>query len=176
MEQMFRVESRITPEIFQEFAIFDTLRRQKRYRGPLLFALIMIGFSVICFTQVGRREQAGLLGGVLASVGILLPAVYILTFLFSVRKRARQLERAKTPAYTVELSNKKVTAAAGEERAEYRWNKILYVYRLRRSICLYIAANRAYILPAGDGGDDELWALICGHIPENKRKDLRKKK
>lgn len=176
MEPLFRVESRITPEVFREFAIFDTLRRQKRYRGPLLFALIMIGFAVVCFTQVGRREQAGLLGGVLLSVGIFLPAVYILTFLYSVKKRAKQLERAKTPAYTIELSNKKVTAAAGEERAEYRWNKILYTYRLRRSICLYIAANKAYILPSGDGGDDELWALICGHIPENKRKDLRRKK
>lgn len=176
MEQTFLIQSRITPEIFREFAIFDTLRRQKRYKGPLLFALIMIGFAVICFTQMGRREQAGLLGGVLLSVGVLLPAVYILTFLYSVKKRAKQLERAKTPAYTVELSNKKVTAAAGEERAEYRWNKIMYAYRLRRSICLYIAANRAYLLPAGDGGNDEVWALICGHIPEDKRKDLRKKK
>lgn len=176
MEPSFQIQSRITPEIFREFAIFDTLRRQKRYKGPLLFAFIMIGFAVICFTQVGRRGQAGLLGGVLLSVGIFLPAVYILTFLFSVRKRARQLEREKKPAYTVELSAKRVTATAGDERAKYTWNKILYAYRLRRSICLYIAANRAYILPAGDEGDDDIWAFVCGHIPENKRKDLRKKK
>ena len=170
------VQSTITPEIFREFAIFDTLRRQKRWRGPLLFALIMVGFAVVCFTQSGRREQAGLLGGVLLTVGIWVPAVYILTFLNSVNKKAKQLQKLKNKAaYTVELSGKGVAVAAGEEQTEYAWDGIVYAYRLRRCICLYVAANRAYILPAGNGGDNELWELICAQTPEPKHRDLRKK-
>ena len=177
MEQPFRVQSKITPEIYREFTIFDTLRRQKRYKAPLLFALIMIGFSVVCFTQVGRRAQAGLLGGVLLTVGILLPAVYILTFLNSVNKKAKQLERVKNlPAYTVELSPERVTATAGKERLEYIWNDILYVYRLQRCIALFVAAGKAFVLPVGDDGDDALWTLICEHIPESKRENLHKQK
>lgn len=173
MEQ-YCIRSKITPEVFREFALFDTLRRQKRYKGPALFALIMMIFAAICFTQVGQREHAALLGGVLLAVGVLLPAVYILTFIVSVRKKARQVGMAKGPAYTVELSPSGVTAAAGEQRVSYKWEQIFFAYRLKRSICLYVAANRAYILPLGNDGDDGLWSLICGHSSEKKHKDLRR--
>lgn len=175
MEQSFRVRSKITPETFREFAVFDTFRRQKRYKGPLLFALIMTGFAVICFTQVGRREQAGMLGGLLLTVGIWLPAVYILNFLYSVNKKAKQLERVgNKAAYTVELSGEGVTVTAGGERTDYDWDGIECVYRLKRCVCLYVTANRAYILPAGDKGDDDIWVLVCRSASENKRKNLRK--
>lgn len=172
MEQ-YRVEAKITPEVFREFALFDTLRRQKRYKGPALFALIMAGFAALCFTQIGRRDSAALLGGVLLAVGVALPAVYIVTFLFSVRKKAKQVGRAKGPAYTVELTASSVTAQAGGQRASYKWDKLYFAYRLKRSICLYVAADRAYILPTGPEGDDGLWSLICGHLSDKKHKDLR---
>lgn len=176
MTPSFRVQSRITPEVFREFAVFDTLRRQKRWRGPLVFALIMLGFAAVCFTQTGRREQAGLLGGVLLTVGIWLPAVYILVFLHSVNQKAKQLQKLKNKAaYTVELSGEGVTVTALGEQTRYAWDGIVLAYRLRRCICLYIAANRGYILPTGDGGDDALWELICAQIPEIKHRDLRKK-
>lgn len=32
------IQSKITPEVFRKFALFDTTYQQKRYRRPLLFA------------------------------------------------------------------------------------------------------------------------------------------
>lgn len=174
MVEQYCIRSKITPEVFREFALFDTFRRQKRYQRPALFALIMILFAAICFAQAGRREHAVLLGGVLLTVGILLPAVYILSFLLSVRKKARQVGMAKGPAYIVELSASGVTATAGKQRGTYKWEEMVFAYRLKRSICLYVSASQAYILPVGKDGDDGLWSLICGCLPETKRKDLRR--
>lgn len=168
------IQSKITPEAFREFALFDTMYRQKRYRRPLLFAAIMAGFACVCFTQQGRNDQAVLIGAVLLIVGLGLPTAYILTFLWSVRKRAKQLPPADAPAaYTVDLSPERVVVTAGEERAEYAWMDILYVYRIKRSTCLYVSANRAYLLPVSDRyEEDKLWALISERT--EKRRDLRK--
>lgn len=169
------IQSRITPEVFREFALFDTMYRQKRYRGPLLFAAILAVFACICFTQQGRNDQAVLLGGVLLAVGLGLPAAYILTFLYSVFKKAKQLKLADAPAaYTVKLSPEFVAVTAGEQRAEYAWKDILYVYRIRHSTCLYVGANRAYLLPVSNQREeDKRWALILERVPSEKRKDLR---
>lgn len=171
------IQSRITPEAFREFAVFDTLYRQKRYLRPLVFAAILAGFAAVCFSQRGQREQAALLGGVLLAVGLGLPLVYFLTFFYSVYKQAKQLKGKKAPlAYTVELSQEQVAVLVGEQRMEYRWEDILAVYRIRHSTCLYVAANRAYLLPAAADGREEQkrWAFLCEHISNKNRKDLRK--
>lgn len=171
------IQSRISPEVFREFAVFDTICRQKRFLRPLVFAAIMAAFAAVCFSQRGQRPQAALLGGVLLAVGLGLPLVYFATFFYSVYKQAGQLKGKKAPlAYSVELSPEGAAVIAGQERRQYRWDEFLWVYRIRRSTCLYISAGRAYLLPADDDGREEekRWDLICGHIPAEKRKDLRK--
>lgn len=170
------IQSRITPEVFREFALFDTMVRQKRFLRPLVFAAILAGFACVCFSQRGQRPQAVLLGGVLLAVGLGLPLVYFLTFFYSVYKQAKGLKRKKAPlAYTVELSPEQVTVTAGEQRVEYPWEGILRVYRIRHSICLYISDNRAYLLPAADEREEEKrWAFLCEQLPAEKRRDLRK--
>lgn len=173
-DKVIFIQSRITPEVFREFALFDTMYRQKRYRGPLLFAGILTAFACICLTQQGRNDQAVMMGAVLLLIGLGLPAAYILFFLYSVEKKSKQLNLKDAPvAYTVTLSPESVVATAGEQRAEYAWNDILYVYRIKRSICLYVGVNRAYLLPVSEQREeDERWALISQRT--EKRKDLRK--
>ena len=170
------IQSKITPKVFREFALFDTMYRQKRYRGPLLFAVILTVFAGICFSQQGRHEQAVLLGGVLLTVGLGLPLAYILIFLSSVSTKAKQLKLGSAPAaYTVSLSPEAVVVTDGEQRAEYVWKDIMYAYRIKRSTCLYVGANRAYLLPIASQQEEvELWSLISNSLPPEKRKDLRK--
>lgn len=173
-EKILLIQSRITPEVFREFALFDTMYRQKRYRGPVLFAAILTAFACICFTQQSRNDQAVLLGAVLLAVGLGLPTAYILFFLHSVHQKSKQLDLKNAPvAYTVKLSPELVVVTAGKERAEYTWKDILYVYRIQHSTCLYVGANRAYLLPLSDQREeDRRWALISQRV--EKRKDLRR--
>ena len=175
-DKVISVQAKITPEIFREFALFDTMYRQKRYRGPLLFAVILTVFAGVCFSQQGRREQAVLMGGVLLAIGLGLPLAYILIFLSSVSKKAKQLKLDSAPAaYTVSLSPKAVVVTAGEQRIEYAWEDVVYVYRIKRSTCLYVGPNRAYLLPiAGQQEETERWSLVSVQLPPERRKDLRK--
>lgn len=171
------VQARITPEIFREFAIFDTLYRRKQYRRPLVFALIQLTFAFVCFLMQHRTEQAVLLGAILLIVGLGLPAVYILSFLRSVRFKSKQLGLERAPVvYTVHLTPEKVTVTDGKQKAEYPWETVKYAYRLQHSICLYASESRAYLLPVSERETEEerRWATITEHIPADQRKDLRR--
>ena len=83
------VPVQVNTEIFRDFAAFDVWTRQKRWQRPLVFALILLAGAVICFSQVGKREGAVLLGSVLTLVGLGLPAVYVTMFFQSVNRQAK---------------------------------------------------------------------------------------
>lgn len=173
------VQARVTPEIFREFAIYDTLFRRKRYLRPILFAVILGAFACACFLLRGRAEQAVFMGAVLLAVGLGLPAVYILSFLRSVHVKAKQIGQKNLPvAYTVRLAPASVTVSDGRQNAEYAWGDIQYACRIRRSICLYVSENRAYLLPASEQAatEEKRWVFIMDHIPAQRRKDLRKQR
>ena len=164
------VPARITPEVFQEFAWFDMLRWQRRYRAPAIFAVIMAAFSAVCFLMSGRTRGAELLGGVLLGAGLVLPLGWLLSFSLSVRAEAKRLRLAQAPvAYTLRLTSEGLTVTKEKEKATFSWEQLCRVCRLRRSICLYAAPRRAFLLPTGDIPDpDALWREICGHLPEEK--------
>ena len=114
--------SRITPETFRAFALFDAFQRQKRWRGPALFALIFSAFAAVCFTLGRDLPQSGLLGGVLLAVGLGLPLFYIMYFLHSVEAQTKKLRLAqKRPAYTVRLDETGLSVEQNGEKASWAW-------------------------------------------------------
>lgn len=169
------VQARITPEIFQEFAWFDLLRHRKRYRAPLLFALIMAVFAGVCLLAAGRVRGAGLLGGVLLGVGLVLPLGWLLSFHFSVRTEAKRLKLAQAPvAYTLRLTAQGLGVSNEKETAQFSWDQLHRVCRLRRCVCLYATPGRAFLLPTGGGEeDDRLWEALRRRLPGEKLEDFR---
>lgn len=176
MRKELTIEAKITPEAFREFTCFDVLTRRKRYKGPLVFFLILAVSAAVCFTQAGRRDSAALLGGVLLTVGLGLPVVYFASFLSFVRRNAKLLAQKKIPAaYTVTLSSAGLAIPAREKTLTYAWDAVFYVYRLQHSTNVYVEADRAYMLPRQDPETEErLWALVCEALPAEKRFDRRK--
>ncbi len=168
------VPARITPEIFQEFAWFDMLRQQRRYRAPLIFFLIMAGFSVICFLAVGRLNGALLIGCVLLGVGLILPLGWLLSFFLSVRAESKRLKLAKAPvAYTLNLTGAGLSVSNEKEKADFKWEQIYRACRLRRCICLYVAPQKAFLLPTGELEDrDALWEDLCARLAKGKAHDF----
>lgn len=55
------IPCRVSPEDFREFALFDAFRRQKRWKSPLLFAVIFAAFAAVCFTAGRNVRGSGLL-------------------------------------------------------------------------------------------------------------------
>lgn len=169
----YTVQARITPEIFQEFAWFDLLRQQKRWRAPLLFIGLMSVFACVCFLAAHRVRGAGLLGGVLLGVGIVLPMGWLLSFCLSLRAETKKRKLAQAPiAYTLRLTEQGLGVSNETEQANFPWSQLHRACRLRGCICLYAAPRRAFLLPveAGDT-DDRLWQDICRQLSGEKVRD-----
>lgn len=172
----FTIPSHITPEVFLEFAWFDLLHQQRRHRAPLIFAAVMAGFASICFLMSGRVRGAGLLGGVLLGVGLVLPFGWLLSFHLSLRAEGRRLKLAQSPeTYTLRLTDRGLTVTKDSERADFSWDSVLRVCRLRHCVCLYTAPRQAFLLPVGDIPDvDRLWQRLVQKLPAEKVRDFQR--
>ena len=174
---LLSVPVRMNTAAFREFSAFDVLTRQKRWRRPLLFALLMLAFAIICFTQVGQREGAALLGTVLTVIGIGLPIVYFASFFHSVTQQAKRLG-LDTPkdVYRVELTDAGVQVLdAGQQDQQraahhYAWDSLYGAWRTDGAVYLYVEAGKAYLLPGNQipGGMDAAWAIVQAHLHAEK--------
>lgn len=168
------IPARITPDVFREFAVYDAMCRQKRWRGPLVFALVFMALSALCYTQAARLRGAGLLGTVLLAVGLGLPAAYFVNFFLSVKNQGGRLGGENAPiAYTVRLREEGVLAEQGRDRMELGWQQLHGAVRLEHSVCIYVTPRQAYLLPgeAGEKDGGEIWAWVREHMPEEKQTD-----
>ncbi len=148
---------------FRRFATFDTFRRQRRWRLPVWFMLILLGFSVYLYLQTDKPQSA-LIATVLLIVGVGLPAVYFSSFYMALQKNVKQhcLPRR---VYTLTLRDGDVTIRSDVNKDEIltlQWTQLFAAYRVRGAVYLYVLPTRAFLLPEGqaDVPDDELWGFI----------------
>ena len=160
---------RIDAATFREFAVFDALRRQKRWLRPAAFAAFFTALALLAFSRRSAVEGASLLGGVLLAVGLGLPAVYFGSFFLSVRRRARQL--GSGIAYTLTLTEAGVAVEKAGQSAAYAWNTLHGAYRLRRCVCLYADARHALLLP--ESAAEDAWRIAAAHLPPERMRDCR---
>ncbi len=174
MRQQLTIEAHIDGEVFTEFAVFDVLRRRKRWRRPLFFAASFTALSLAAFSQRAKDPQAVLLGGVLLGLALLLPAAYFLSFFLSVRRRAR-VQKPEDAAYTLVLDEGGLSVRKGAQTAQFAWAELDAAYRLRRCICLYPDKTHAFLLPqsCGEALYRAAWACIAEHIAPDKLRDRR---
>lgn len=173
----FTVSVKINQTIFKHFALFDTFRRQRRWKAPVIFIGIMSLFSFIAFSRVGKAEQAALLGIVLLSIGLLLPAVYFANFFLSILTQIKKLG-LKTPRYIYTLQfcqHSGVEVSSDKEQVAYGWDELFAAYRTNHCIYLYAAPHRAYLLPNEqiENGSEALWSLIISAMPKLQVHDFR---
>ena len=175
-DKFITVPVKLDKVTFRRFATFDTFRRQQRWRMPVWFMLILLGFSIYLFLQTDK-PQSGLLGGVLLAIGLGLPVIYFTTFYFTLRENTIKhcLPRL---VYTLKLSDTDVyihSAMNKEEELTLPWDKLHMAYRVKGAVYLYVLPSRAFLLPNGqaDVPDDELWAFIESKLPKEKARTLR---
>ena len=168
------VDAAIDGKTFSEFALFDVMRRQRRWLRPLLFAAFFTVLSLLAFSRRGQAEQAAFLAWVLLAVGLLLPLVYLLSFFLSVRRQSRAMDPAK-PVYTLELTEQGLRVRKGEQTLQAAWKDLSAAVRLKHSLCLYTDARHAFLLPRACGEErfDAAWRLVEEHLDAAKRRGLR---
>jgi len=162
---------------FQHFGRFDTFRRQKRWRLPIWFMAIMLGFATYIFFQTDKA-QSGLIGGVLTGIGLSLPIVYFSSFFLTLRENVKKYGLPRR-VYTLKLTDQDVyihSEINKDEQMTLPWDKLFAAWRAPDAVYLYVLPSRAFILPAGqaDAPDDALWALITARLPADRCRDLRR--
>ena len=160
---------------FRRFAFYDTFVKNKRWKSPATFALLMTAFAAACFL-FHHKEGAVMLGVVLLSVGLGMPVVYGLSFLMSVSAsiKAQKLPR---PASEVILSNQaegifiRSLADGRNEHLTLRWDSLHAVHRAKGCIYLYAIPTKAFLLPDGqaDASPNEVWAMITRNLDQSKK-------
>jgi len=153
---------------FLRFALYDSLVRKKGWRSPVLFALIMSGFAAVCFAGRATHAQATLIGGVLLGVGLLLPLIWFGMFFASVNRQAKQsgLSPSKTQ-YVVTLSPDKIHVTKGKEAADFVWDAVHLVRRVKGCIYLYVSPARAFLLPDGEK-TEKAWEILTSCVAPGK--------
>jgi len=150
------VSVKIDARLFRNFAIYDAFRMKKRWKSPVLFALILLGFAILCFSRAKTQEQAVFMGAVLLAVGFGLPIIYFANFFRSINVQIRKLGlKSPQPVYTVTLTDVPDgihVAAKNGETAQYEWNNLYGVHQGKSCTYLYVQNNRAYLLPDRDIG------------------------
>lgn len=164
-EKKSRIEIhvQINAKLFRHFAMFDAFIRRRRWQPPTLFAGIFLFFALAAYLMRGRSPQATMLAGVLLGVGIVLPAVYLGSYLFSVRAQIKKMKLDKPrAAYTLTLDDNGVEVSAGKNAHHYEWESLYAAYRRPECTYLYVSPGQAYLLPHAQlaDGPEALWELL----------------
>ena len=165
------VYTKLDDKTFRRFVCFDTFIARKKWILPAAFTLAMTALAVIALLL--RKEQSGMIAAVLLAVGIGLPLACIGGFLIRVNRQAAGagLKPAR-PVYTVTLLEEGVrTVNEGQEDPqEADWQSIHRAYRIKDCVCLYVTAQKAFLLPSkqADAPDKEVWEFIREHLGAEK--------
>lgn len=176
------ISSRIDTKTFRDFAVFDTLIRQRRLVSPAVFSGAFLIFALICFFMRGRASQAVLLGSVMLGIAIIMPAAYFFMFYYSISQKAKELHlETMRHCYTVCLTDAPdgITVDSAIQKTgtlRVSWSQIYHVYRTGTCIYLYISPRQAFLLPdhQANVGPDQLWSYLGSHLPSEKLTDRRK--
>lgn len=162
------LEGNIDERDFLRFAVYDSFKRKKAWRNPLLFTLIMAAFALICFAGRKTHEEAVLLGSVLLGIGLALPVVWVGMYLSSVRRQARAngLSREKAQYY-VTFTADGIHVAKGKEQAAFSWGDIFLAHRGKGCLYLYVSAARAFLLPECEKSA-AAWEILTAHAAKEK--------
>lgn len=159
------IQAFVDSNMYVSFALFDMLRIQKRWIRPAIFAAFFSCLSLLAFWRTSEVEGAALLGSVLLTVGIGLPAVYFGSFFLSVH-RQKSGYTGKEAVYSIRLNENGFAVTKGKQSAEWKWDKVISVHRMKRCICIYTGKHQAFLIPLTNknGTDSSVWALITSHV------------
>ena len=156
---------------FRRFACYDAFRKQRRWIRPAVFSFLFLAFAFIAL--LAKKEESGMIAAVLLVIGIGLPVIWLGIFLSQVNIQAEKFRLAPDRiVYTVILSDQGIRVENNlreEEPLTLPWSHEWQAIRHKRCTYLYVAAQKAFLLPEGqaDASDHEMWKMIelhTGHL------------
>ena len=163
----------INKEHFRRFSNFQALWIHKRYLGLIAFTGLLTLFG--WFHLITGSATYFIF---FTAAGFLVPTIYLIQYKNSVNREIKRLCLNQSPynAYTIQLGADGVMADNRNEHFFYSWQGIKSAHRFGDCIYLYYTPKRALILPDCciiKGTGEELWELLCNHMPRQSVKKWR---
>ena len=163
----FTVQTKITPEIYINFAKFDTFMLKKRWLLPAF-----VGIAFITLAATLYMMHLLLLCVTAGIVAIAFPMIYFNTFRKIMKENTHYAPRgAVIDDYLVNMTDDGFEIYSEEEQAECTWADMEAAYRLSNCIALYIKKDKPFLISQfNERRYEQIWAFICEHAG-NKAKD-----
>lgn len=174
---------RLGPASFKNFAVFDAMTKQQKWRTPVMIGAVGIIGGLICFLLQDMSENMFLLGVFLMVLGMFVPSMYFRKFYASIQEQTVRMKiEEPRQVYTIELGadpngivyyHPKEKTPAGA----YAWKEIDSVWRTEKAIYLYVDPTHALLIPdtTKNVRQDEVWELVKQQAKPEKLHDEREK-
>lgn len=172
----FIVTTRMNQTVFKDFGSFHNFFTSNRWTKLFLIPIFMIILGILNYFN-GRIGYSIFI----ILIGFLFPLISIFQFRFSMKKQIKvlKIENGRGQlVYTTTLDEESLLVHNNKEKIRLRWDQLQTAYILDDYIFLYIAKNKAYILPYTDlkeATKEELQELVKSQMSKKSVIDKRKK-
>ena len=156
----FTIQTKITPEIYKNFARFDTFMLKKRWILPAFVGVCGVTLAAIMFMM-----NMLLLCVTAAIVAVAFPVNYFNTFRNIMKRNTNYAPRgAVIDDYLVNLTDDGFEIYSEEEQAECAWTDMQAAYRLSNCIALYLNKDKSFLISQfNEKRYEQIWEFICEH-------------
>ncbi|MDO4438604.1 MAG: YcxB family protein [Eubacteriales bacterium] len=167
MDKEFTIYTKMNKAVFRQFSFFNSFILDGKYKPIVIFPIAM--FLVGGFFLV--KENYGF-----ASTMLCLGGLYIIGYFFIYQNGLRQqISKFKLEndvhVYTLKCDKNGVDIFNDKEKTRILWNEIHMLYVYKTNFYLYIAPQRAFIMPFKDiteGTASELFSFFKSVLPAEK--------
>ena len=173
----------LSARTFKKFAVFNAMRRQRRWILPVGMAVICFGFSIASFTFQETLPWGNTLGSILSALTVLIPFGYFRSFYSSVDKQAERMKLTEPRhVYSIELAETPESIrfyypGDKEPSDRFSWRSIEGAWRTEHAIYIYVTPERALLIPdiIKNADHDKLWEFLQKQLGPDKMHDCRKR-
>jgi len=165
----FTIQTKITPEVYRNFARFDTFILRKRWGFPLFVALCLLALAGIFY-----MTQMELLAAVSIIFTVALAVIYFRTFSRIMDDNTHHAPyNAVIDTYIVSLTDEGLEVYSEQEQAECTWEELHAAYLLSNCIALFLKKDQSFLITEADPKRfAAIWDFICDRAGR-KAKDRR---
>lgn len=161
-------DSNIDSLSFLSFSFFDTYILKNKLRKTLIYSGIFLVIAILAYMMRGTMSNTRVWGIGSVILAVALPLMNLVNWLKSALNAVSTFNLSKDrTVYHLVLSENGIGVVRGSESFKYKWDDVYAVYRRRKCVYLYVAYNKAYLMPKNSTSDDA-WELIVENVPAGK--------
>lgn len=157
---------------FKDFLIFDTMKRQKRWKAPVSLAVCLYLLATLCFATQETYDWAATVGSILIVITVLIPTNYFRSFHASSKEQTKRMNLSSPRlVYKIHLENgtRGIQYYYPDEEApagSYTWDCITGAWRTKNAIYLYVTPEQALLIPDNNKSQnfEDIWNLITTNL------------